>query len=133
MPNEVFMPRGADFNNASLIRPTLQNYAEIVNALGNATGSITINLLLGNLVTATSTGITTWTFSNPVASGKGCSFTLFLTNGGAYAQTWPAGITLWASGTAPTLTASGMDILAFLTIDGGSTWIGIIVALDVKL
>ena len=43
----------------------LKDYGEITNALGNTTGAKTIDLTLGNSVTATTTGATTWTFSNP--------------------------------------------------------------------
>ena len=68
----------------------LKDYGEITNALGNATGATTIDLTLGNSVTATTTGATTWTFSNPTASDELCSFSLKLVNGGSAAQTWPA-------------------------------------------
>lgn len=48
---------------------------------------------------------------------------LIITNGGAATVTWPTSVK-WASGTAPTLTASGVDVLTFLTPDGGVTWYG---------
>jgi hypothetical protein len=38
----------------------------------------------------------------------------------------------WVSGTAPTLTSSGLDRLVFETYDGGSTWIGTLSAKDIK-
>jgi hypothetical protein len=106
----------------------LKDYGEITNALGNATGATTIDLTLGNSVTATTTGATTWTFSNPTASDELCSFSLKLVNGGSAAQTWPASVD-WPAATAPTLTASGTDVLVFITCDGGTTWYGFVAGL----
>ena len=106
----------------------LKDYGEITNALGNATGATTIDLTLGNSVTATTTGATTWTFSNPTASDELCSFSLKLVNGGSAAQTWPASVD-WPAATAPTLTASGTDVLVFTTCDGGTTWYGFVAGL----
>ena len=105
-------------------------YSLGVTALGNTTSTATINLNDGNYFTATSTGSTTWTFSNP-ASGQAVGFVLELTNGGAYTQTWPASVD-WPGGTAPTLTSSGVDVLTFVTDDGGTTWRGVASMLDSK-
>ena len=101
------------------------------NARGSISGSQTIDLTLGNYVTATATGIITWTFSNPTASPNASGFILELTNGGAFTQNWPASVK-WPSGTAPTLTASGVDVLAFITDDGGTNWRGVASMLDSK-
>jgi hypothetical protein len=38
----------------------------------------------------------------------------------------------WAAGTAPTLTASGRDVLGFFTYDGGTTWSGLVLGKDIK-
>jgi hypothetical protein len=112
----------------TLQRANLLDYAEVTNAIGNATGAKTIDLTLGNSVTATTTGATTWTFSNPTASDELCSFSIKLVNGGSAAQTWPASVD-WPSATAPTLTTSGTDVLVFITCDGGTTWYGFVAGL----
>jgi hypothetical protein len=106
----------------------LKDYGEITNALGNVTGATSIDLTDGNSVTATVTGAVTWTFSNPTASDELCGFTLKLVDGGSAAQTWPASVD-WPSATAPTLTASGTDVLVFFTVDGGTTWYGFVAGL----
>lgn len=106
----------------------LKDYGEITNALGNATGAVTVDLTAGNSVTATTTGATTWTFSNPTASDELCGFTLKLVNGGSATQTWPSSVD-WVAATAPTLTASGTDVLVFMTCDGGTTWYGFVAGL----
>jgi len=116
-----------------LTRPVLKDYAETVNALGDLGGGTDdIDLEDGNVVTATvSTAEQTFTFSLPPASGTGGSFTLILTNGGSQTVNWPASVD-WAGGTAPTLTASGVDILTFMTVDAGTTWYGFSAGLDMQ-
>ena len=68
------------------------------------------------------TGIVTISFTNvPSADSFIVGVLIKLTNGGAYAVTWPAAVK-WAGGTAPTLTASGTDLIALVTFDDGTTW-----------
>ena len=106
-------------------RPLLQDYGEIVNAIGSTGGGTQdIDLTLGNVITATvDTSTNTFTFSNPTATGKNCGFILYLTNGGSQTVAWPASVDFPAA-TAPTLTASGVDILVFNTTDAGTRWYG---------
>ena len=89
--------------------------------LGNTSGSQAINLDLAEMFSATATGAVTWNFSN--ARGNGAGFVLILTDGGDFAQTWPASVQ-WPAATAPTLTSGGVDVLVFITDDGGTTWRG---------
>jgi hypothetical protein len=112
-------------NDNLLETPEMLDYSESVNAIG-ATGGGTqdIDLTLGNVVTATvDSSANTFTFSNPSATGKSCSFTLILTNGGSQTVNWPAAVD-FAGGSAPDLTTAGVDILAFMTIDAGTIWYG---------
>ena len=106
-------------------RINLQDYGEVTNAIGSIGGGTQdIDLTSGNVVSATvDTSTTTFTFSNPTASDEGCGFILFLTNGGSQTVNWPASVD-WPAATAPTLTAAGVDILVFNTIDGGTRWFG---------
>jgi len=108
----------------------LQDYGEVTNALGDLGGGTdAINLPAGNSVSATvSTGAQTFTFTNPTASDEGCGFTLVLTNGGSQTVNWPSSVD-WPAATAPELTASGVDILTFWTIDGGTIWHGMAASL----
>lgn len=89
-----------------------------------------IDCSAGNYFIKTATGALTWTVTNVPASGA-FSFLLELTNGGTGAQTWMSGIK-WPGGTAPTLTASGVDVLGFITDDGGTTWRGVALMTDSK-
>jgi len=105
--------------------PEFIDYAESVNAIGGTGGGTqSLDIALGNVQTATvDTSTNTFTFDNPSVTGKSCSFTLILTNGGSQTVVWP-GTVDWAGGTAPTLTAAGIDILTFMTIDAGTIWYG---------
>jgi hypothetical protein len=114
------------YNNKSFLA---HSYVEVANNYGAVSGAQNINVLNGSMVSMTLNGATTYTFSGAPASGNAASFTLELTNGGAYTVTWPSG-TKWSSGAAPTLTASGTDILTFYTRDGGTTWRGVMVSKD---
>ena len=111
----------------------LKDYGEVTNAIGSIGGGTQdIDLTAGNVVTGTvDTSTTTFTFSNPTASDEGCGFTLVLTNGGSQTVNWPASVD-WAGGTAPTLTTSGVDVLEFFTVDGGTTWYGFAAGLDMQ-
>ena len=101
-------------------RPVLKDYAETKVAMA----AHAVDLELGNVFTYTLSGAQTLTFTNPAASGTACSFTLILSNGGSATLTWPTSID-WAAATAPTLTATGVDVLTFTSIDGGTIWYGI--------
>lgn len=122
--NVVANTAGVYLNYGLVSKPIIKEYAVTTNALGNITGATTVNLQLGNYVTATVTGAITWTFSNAPASPNAGGFVLKLINGGSQTQVWPASVK-WPSGTAPTLSASGTDVLTFITDDAGTTWRGV--------
>lgn len=86
-----------------------------------------IDLSLGNYFTKTISGTTTFTVSNVATSGDVAAFILILTNGGSATVNWFSGVT-WNNATPPTLTTSGIDILGFFTINGGTTWRGLVLA-----
>jgi hypothetical protein len=93
-----------------------------------AMGANNIDLSLGNYFTYTLSGAQTLTVSNVASSGSVSAFVLEVTNGGSAALTFFSGVT-WAAATAPTLTAAGVDTLAFFTTDGGTTWRGFVLGL----
>jgi hypothetical protein len=71
-----------------------------------------------------------FTFDNPAASGRVTSFMLEMSNmiANTDATPWPTSVD-WPGGTEPTWT-SGIDVAAFWTRDGGTTWHGSAVTLD---
>lgn len=101
------------------------------SAIGSVSGNTTIDLNLGNFYSATIAGATTFSVNNVPSSGATVSFIMDLTNAGSASITWWSGMK-WASGTPPTLTASGRDVLGFFTHDGGTTWTGLLLGKDVK-
>lgn len=115
-----------DMAGKKVVDPVLEDVAFTVNALGSVSGATAINMESGNMVTATIGGATTFSFTNPPAGG---GFILVLTNGGSAAITWPASVD-WEGGTEPSWTASGVDLVTFLTVDSGTTWHGVLVSQD---
>lgn len=99
-----------------------KSYNETYAALSGTTP--TVDCETGNMFALSTSGNTTFTFSNPPASGTAYGFTLKLTAGGTHTITWPASVD-WAAATAPDAPASGeTDVLVFFTHDGGTTWYG---------
>jgi len=89
----------------------------------NAMGALDVNMSLGNYFTKTiTTGINTFTFSNPPSSGTVGSFTLELTQTGGTAD-WPTEVK-WPEDTAPTLSTGKTHLFVFITDDGGSRYRG---------
>ena len=104
--------------------PTLTGVKETKVAMG----ANDIDLSAGNYFTYTLSGAQTLTVSNVASSGSVSAFVLEVTNGGSAALTFFSGVT-WAAATPPTLTAAGVDTLAFFTSDGGTTWRGFVLGL----
>lgn len=100
------------------------SWSNVAFADAVALSGTSIDPNLGNVFTKTISANTTFTITNAsIPQGKTAAFTLILTNGGSKTITWPSGMK-WSAGTPPTLSASGTDILTFLTPDGGTTWYG---------
>ena len=87
-----------------------------------AVSALNIDLSTGNYFTKTISGNSTFTFSNPPATGTVGSFTLELTHSGG-TVTWPdgsgaAGKVKWPANTPPTLTVGKTHLFVFVTDDG---------------
>jgi hypothetical protein len=117
-----------DFNDNQLVKPEIKDYSETAQAV-TASSTTAFNLEDGNVINLThGVDISTLTISNPPATGKSGSFTVIRTkdnNATARSITWPASVK-WQSGNEPTLTqtANAVDILCFVTTNGGTTWYG---------
>ena len=84
--------------------------------------ALDIDLSTGNYFTKTINGNSTFTFSNPPASGTVGSFTLELTHTSG-TVTWPTSVKFNAD-TAPTLTTGKTHLFFFVTDDGGTRYRG---------
>ena len=129
--NGLTLSGNMDAADYLITKPTLKDYAVEGSAIGNTGASRTFDLTTANFFSATLDQASTFTFSNPPASGDFGTFVLELTNGGAFVITWPASVD-WVGGAAPTLTSSGVDQLVFTTRDGGTTYFGFVAGLDIK-
>lgn len=87
-----------------------------------AVNAMDIRPVDGAVFTKTVTANTTFTISGTPSNVAAC-FTLVLTNGGSHTVTWPSSVK-WTEGTPPELIAAGIDVITFITPNGGITWYG---------
>jgi len=89
----------------------------------NASGTVTLNLAAANVFVLTLTGnVTSLVLTNVPASPKFTVLLLEIINSGGKRITWPSSFK-FPGGAAPSLTATGTDVFAFYTRDGGSNWL----------
>ena len=105
-----------------------------VDVLGNSTGTTDLDLANGDIFSIyDQTGNITFTFSNPVQTGYRVTITLIISmdGTGGYTRTWPAGVD-WPGAAEPTFSSGvdEVDMYTFTTIDGGTTWMGLLTGLD---
>ena len=117
------------FYDKEVVRPLFKDYALIHNALASVSASVSIDLTLGNYISAYVAGSTTFLFVNPPASPNAGGFILELTNGGAHTVVWPSTVN-WSQGIVPVLTSGGVDILTFISDNGGTDWYGVFSLVD---
>ena len=108
-----------------------KDYAETVYVGGNTSTAVTLDETNGNTQTWTMTGACTFTMPSGAGLQAGTALTLILTQDGVGSHTGTFTSVKWAAGTPPTLTTTattGIDILTFITFDGGAapTWFGFI-------
>jgi hypothetical protein len=104
------------------------SYNEAYVAVTSSGAATTVNCETGNSFSHTLTENTTFTFSNPPASGTAYSFSIEIiqdASASGFTVTWPTSVD-WPAATAPTLTAtaSAKDVFVFTTRDGGTNWYG---------
>ena len=104
---------------------------ETKSAVTQSTGTLTLDCATANVFEFTpSQNITTLTISNVPTSGDAYAMVLKI-GGSAHAITWGAAVK-WAAATAPTLSASNIDVIVLLTVDGGTTWYGFTAGQDLS-
>jgi hypothetical protein len=103
------------------------SYNEAYVAVTSSGAATTVNCEAGNAFSHTLTENTTFTFSNPPASGTAYSFSIEIiqdASASGFVVTWPSSVD-WPSATAPTLTATASAKDVFVsTRDGGTNWYG---------
>jgi hypothetical protein len=106
----------------------VDSYNETYAAVTSSSNATTVDCEAGNSFSHTLTENTTFTFSNPPASGTAYSFSIEIiqdASASGFTVTWPTSVD-WPAATAPTLTAtaSAKDVFVFTTRDGGTNWYG---------
>ena len=127
----VVIGGATNLQDNNLQRPTLLDYCVKGSALGSVGTLATIDVTNANFFSATLGFATTFAFTNPCTTGNFGGFILELTNGGSADVYWPAAVD-FPGGTAPTLTAAGVDLLVFVTRDAGTTYHGMVASADSK-
>jgi hypothetical protein len=114
------------FNGTTVSNVILKNYGESVQALGNVSGSVTLDLSIANVFTANIVSTTSFNIANPITGpGKASSFTLYLRNGSSnLSVSWPGNFIFPVGAPNRTLDAGRTDIWIFTSPDGGNTWYG---------
>ena len=119
-----------NFNSNTAYKPTLQYYNEPYAVVGITGNGLTLDLSTSQVFGVTlNSPINTLTISNtPSTANRSIGFTLILTADGT-----PRGITWgnsikWSGAVSPTLTSTNgkKDVFTFVSINGGSEWLGFI-------
>ena len=97
-------------------------YSGGISQNATAMGALDLDLSTSNYFTKTINANSTFTFSNPAASGQSSVFVLSLTHTSG-TITWP-GAVIWPDNTAPTLTTNRNHVFIFETTDAGTTYRG---------
>jgi hypothetical protein len=104
------------------------SYNETYVDVTSSSNATTVDCEAGNSFSHTLTENTTFTFSNPPASGTAYTMSIEIiqdASASGFTVTWPASVD-WPEAETPTLTAtaSAVDVFVFSTRDGGTTWYG---------
>ena len=99
------------------------SYKGKLQALGDITGTVNVNLSQGDNTTATVVGPLTINATG-LKAGAVNTFTLILTNPGAYPLTLLAGLLTWDKNLTPTFPTVGKAVFIFESYDNGLNWIG---------
>ena len=126
-PGKLEFSTTADGAHSATERLTINSagifkFTGVITQVATAAGALDLNLNTSNYFTKTISGNSTFTFSNPAASGTVTAFTLELTHSSG-TVTWPSEVK-WNADTAPTLTTGKTHLFMFVTDDGGSRYRG---------
>jgi len=104
-----------DIIDGEFARPRIQFQSPTVG------GTTTLDLAQGRAFVFTVSQATTVAFANVPSSSFFVRIVCIITNGAAFALTWPASVN-WLTGGVPLFQVAGVDAVELLTKDGGTTW-----------
>jgi hypothetical protein len=117
---QLYTQYGPEFNG------TLKSYKETVVTVSASTATTNLDLRQGNIFNVSISSNTTFTFTNPPASGLLQSATVIIKQDATGGRTGSFTNSKWTDSIAPTLTttANKTDVFTFFTIDGGTSYFG---------
>ena len=118
-----------NLNKNKLNRTVLKNWSESKTDLGSISGTADLSITNSNIFSATILGNTTFTFTFNALVGTAVGFSIILTNNDLGYITWPANVK-WPGGIVSALSGYGIDVLSFMSVDDGTTWLGVLCGLD---
>ena len=105
-----------------LVDTELKDTAETYSNYGNsATGPVALAFTDGHVHRVTATGNFTLSITAPPATGRAGAITIEAVNWGAFTVTLPAAFA-WGTGTPPSFTSSGTDVITVYTHDAGAVY-----------
>lgn len=104
-----------DSIDSELARPRIIYNSPVVGA------TTTCDLNNGRVFVFTVSQITTLAFTNVPSASFFVRMDLIITNGAAFALTFPASVS-WLNGAVPVFQLAGVDIVEMVSIDAGVTW-----------
>lgn len=113
----------------------LQSYREVVTTVGTVSGTTyNIDLSLSNIFDITLGNNVTFTFTNPPSSGIAMNATIILRQDATGSRTATFTNAKYTDAVTPILStgANQIDVLAFFTINGGTTYFGSFVMANVS-
>lgn len=111
----------------------VEAYSEDANQYTATTGTRALDVSLATYFYPSAdlgTATITFTFDNPVTTGRVSSFTMELLGADDATLTWPAAVN-WAGGVVP-IWSAGVDVVSFITRDGGTTWLAFVGGQDLS-
>lgn len=130
-PPGMAVPTGQleGYANVAALKAVLDRIPVSVTAHGSvSSGTETFG---PGIHTVTVSGSFTWEFDDWPSTGVEGVIRVYITNGGAGTITGWSSV-LWEGGIAPTLQTSGLDILMFISLDGGTTIYGFVAGEDMQ-
>lgn len=98
--------------------------SEVAQAASGTSGTVTLDCSAASVFTLSPSGnVTTLTLSNPPTSGRACTITLIVTQGGTPRSIATPTGGVFVGSASPTQVANKRCVFTYLTVDGGTTWI----------
>lgn len=112
----------------------IKNHYEDEAVVAISANVLTVDCAVQNVIKVTfNANITTTTLNNIPASGKGFNLEIYLfANGSPFTWAWLTATVKWDGGFTPVFVTTNNHVMRFLvsTIDGGTTWRGIVIGAD---